>query len=233
MYNERKTFSPLKPILEIACFNFESTVIAEQGGADRIELCEDFSGGGVTPNHELFIKVKKELSIPVFVMIRPRPGNFVYTDEEFEQMKKDIRFFKEHGVNGIVFGILKEDQEIDVEKNADLVKLASPLSCTFHRAFDDVPDIGKSLEMIIKCGFLRILTSGGKSSALAGSDDISKLVEQANKRIIIIPGGGVRSKNIFEIKSKTLANEFHSSAIIKEDIADLLEVKLLNHTLAK
>jgi copper homeostasis protein len=218
----------LKPTLEIACFNFESAIIAERGGADRIELCEDFFNGGISPPPELYIKVKKNLKIPVFVMIRPRSGNFVYSDVEFMKMKKEIISFKELGAEGFVFGILKENGEIDINRNTELVRLASPLSCTFHRAFDCAPDPLKSMEDIITCGFSRILTSGSQKTALNGISILSELIKNSHARIIIMPGGGIRSQNIIQIRETTGAFELHSSGIIEGEVADLNEIRSLN-----
>jgi copper homeostasis protein len=214
--------------LEIACFNFQSAVIAQLGGADRIELCENQHLGGTTPSFELIKQVRKAITIDFRVMIRNRGGNFFYSEEEFEMMKQDIIRFKILDVNGFVFGMLNDKNEIDVERNKVLVQLASPLKCTFHKAFDEVENEIDSLEKIIDCGFDTLLSSGKKQNALNGSQLISDLIKQANNRIIIMPGGGVRSENIFELKNKTKAIFFHSSAI-KTDlgIADLEEIKRL------
>ena len=214
--------------LEIACFNLQSALHAQAGGADRIELCIDQPLGGITPDIDLIIQVRKEISIDMNVMIRCRGGNFIYSNDEFEKMKMDIIRFKNLGINGFVFGLLTEENEIDIERNKILVQLSSPLKCTFHKAFDEVNDPNSSLEKIIDCGFDTLLTSGKNENALAGSLLISELNKQANYRITIMPGGGVRSSNILELKMNTQANWFHSSALIdSSEIASINEVKLL------
>jgi len=200
--------------LEIACFNLESALIAQNAGADRVELCADMSVGGTTPNFEITKQVRELLTIDLNVMIRPRGGNFVYTDVEFQQMKNEILKFKEIGVNGFVFGILHEDNSIHTAQNTELVTLAKPFPCTFHRAFDEVENAFQSLEDIIACGFQTILTSGQKLNVVEGVNRLTELVSKANNRIIIMPGGGLRSTNIEFLQEKTGATFYHSSAII-------------------
>lgn len=214
--------------LEIACFNFQSAINAQLGGADRIELCADKHLAGTTPSIELIQQVIKEISIDLHVMIRYRGGNFFYSDEEFEIMKQDIIRFKNLGINGFVFGMLTDKNEIDVERNKILVQLASPLKSTFHKAFDEVENTTESLAKLIDCGFDTLLTSGKKEKAVDGSTLISDLIKQAKNRITIMPGGSVRSINIFDLKNKTHAIFFHSSALnISSEIADLEEIKIL------
>ena len=213
--------------LEIACFNLESALIAQQGGADRIELCDDFSSGGITPNYGTFLAARKLIHIPLFVMIRPRAINFIYTDNEFEQMKKDILYFKKMKADGFVFGILNEDGSVAVDKNKALVELAKPLPCSFHRAFDVSKNLQQNLEDVIACGFKTILTSGLTKAAMDGIENLIELLKQSNNRITIMPGGGVRSSNLELLKSKVETPYYHSSAIVKNDRADLEEVKLL------
>jgi len=199
--------------LEIAVFNYESAVIAEQCGADRIELCENYSAGGITPQPELIRKVKSKLKIPARIMIRPRAGNFIYNDSEFEEMKNSINHCSVLGMDGVVFGVLEENNLIDKRRCTELVQLAKPMHATFHRAFDEVKNPVEALEEIIECGFDRILTSGQKQTAVEGAKIISELIIQAKERIIIMPGGGVRAENILEIKNRTGAKEFHSAAV--------------------
>lgn len=199
--------------LEIACFNLASALIAQENGADRVELCDGLDVGGTTPSFETVIKATAFLTIDLYVMIRPRGGNFVYTDEEFDQMKKEIQEFKKMNVNGFVFGILNEDKSINVTQNKALVDLVKPFPCTFHRAFDEVSDAMKSLEQIIDCGFTTILTSGQKPNVTEGVNQLATLVQKANNRIVIMPGGGLRSSNIGFIQQEAKANWFHSSAI--------------------
>lgn len=199
--------------LEIACFNLKSALIAQENGADRIELCAGIEVGGTTPNPMDIINARKFISSDLFVMIRPRGENFIYSDEEFAQMKLNILHIKSLNVNGFVFGILNEENEIDIEKNSELVALAKPFPCTFHRAFDEVLDYEQALEAVISCGFQTILTSGLAENVLEGINPLSKLVEKANNRIVIMPGGGLRSTNIEQIQEKTKAVFYHSSAI--------------------
>lgn len=199
--------------LEIACFNLDSAIIAQENGADRVELCAEMEVGGTTPNFEITKQARQLLTIDLNVMIRPRGGNFVYSDAEFQQMKSEILQFKEIGVNGFVFGILTENNSINIAQNAELVELAKPFPCTFHRAFDVVLDAFQSLEEIIECGFQTILTSGQQPNVMEGVNQLAELVSKANNRIVIMPGGGLRSSNIEFIQEKTNAKFYHSSAI--------------------
>lgn len=218
--------------LEIACFTIESAIIAQQNGADRVELCFDRNVGGITPSFETAASVRTALSIDLYVMIRPRAGDFVYSDEEFEQMKIQIEQFKKLKVDGFVFGMLKENGSIAVQQNKELVNLAHPFPCTFHRAFDVVKNVFESLESVIECGFTTILTSGQKENVVEGIAVLSELVEKANHRITIMPGGGLRATNIKMLKEKTKANSYHSSAIVDSgEIANKKEVKALKANL--
>lgn len=199
--------------LEIACFNLDSALIAQENGADRVELCAEMEVGGTTPDVEITKQVRELLTTDLNVMIRPRGGNFVYSDVEFQQMKNEILQFKEIGINGFVFGILNENNSIHTAQNTELVALAKPFPCTFHRAFDEVLDAFQSLEDIIACGFQTILTSGQKPNVMEGANRLAELVEKANNRIVIMPGGGLRSTNIEFLQEKTGATFYHSSAI--------------------
>jgi copper homeostasis protein len=221
-----------KDQLEIACFNLQSALIAEANGADRIEFCDRMNEGGTTPDFEITKIAKEKLSIPLYVMIRPRGGDFVYADVEFNQMKAEILQFKKLEIDGFVFGVLKKDATIDKEKNAALVALANPIPCTFHRAFDVTLAVFQSLEEVIDCGFKTILTSGQEATVVDGMNTLVQLVEKANNRIIIMPGGGLRSSNIKSLKEKTKAVFYHSSAIIDtSETANGDEVKLLKSNL--
>ncbi|CAM6129563.1 unnamed protein product [Calypogeia fissa] len=216
--------------LEIACFNAASVLVADSSGADRTEFCADRASGGVTPSLSALQEVKGKCKKPIHVMIRPRGGDFVYTDAEFDQMKSDIRNIMDLGgiPSGFVFGILDENREVDIERNAELVTLARPLLCTFHRAFDEIQDMEKALEDVISCGFSTILTSGGGSEAVAGADVLGSLVLNAKGRIAIMPGGGVRSTNLKLLIDKTGADWYHSSAISGSgEDADEMEIRRL------
>lgn len=199
--------------IEIACFNPESAMIAFENGADRIELCDGLSEGGTTPDFETVKQLRGKISIPIFVMIRPRGGDFTYSDEEFEQMKADLIQLKSLNVDGFVFGILDEKDEVNIDQNRQLVKLAETYPCTFHRAFDRAEGLETSLEKVIGCGFTTILTSGQKTNVSEGKENLKKLVELSGSRIEILVGGGLRSSNIEEIREYTKAQYFHSSAI--------------------
>jgi copper homeostasis protein len=200
--------------IEIACFNPQSAITAFDSGADRIELCDGLSEGGTTPDFEIVKQLRNKIEIPVFVMIRPRGGDFTYSDAEFEQMKSEIIMMKSLKVDGFVFGILDENDEVDIERNKALVELAKPYPCTFHRAFDRAKGLYNSLEQVIGCGFKTILTSGQKPNVSEGKENLKTLVELSNGRIEILIGGGLRSTNIQEIRDFTGAGYFHSSAII-------------------
>ena len=199
--------------LEIACFNIEAAKIAQEYGADRVELCAEMEVGGTTPSIEDIKSTRELLTIELNVMIRPRGGNFVYSTDEFIQMKKDIEDIKALGVDGLVFGILNEDNTVNVSQNKELVELAYPLPCTFHRSFDDISDIEISLGEVIACGFKTILTSGCEPNVDNGLENLSTLVKLADNRIVIMPGGGLRSTNVGKVLRETGATYFHSSAI--------------------
>lgn len=218
--------------LEIACFNLNSAVIAQKNGADRVELCTEMEVGGTTPNFEITKQVRNLITIDLNVMIRSRGGNFVYSDAEFQHMKNEILQYKEIGINGFVFGILNENNSVNTIQNKELVELAKPIPCTFHRAFDEVSDAFQSLEDIIECGFQTILTSGQQPNVMEGTNRLAELVSKANNRIAIMPGGGLRSTNIEFIQEKTKATFYHSSAITDgSETANAEEIKQLKSKL--
>lgn len=204
-------------ILEIAVFNFQSAVSAQEAGADRLELCDNIFEGGTTTSYGILKKIKQHISIPVHPIIRPRGGDFLFTDDEFEIMKLDILLCKSLGYEGIVIGLLKNDASIDIDKTSILVELSYPMEVTFHRAFDRAKNPLQSLENIINCGCQRLLTSGQMPFANEGKHLIKQLITQADDRIIIMPGSGVRSNNIQEIIDATSATEIHSSASKKNN----------------
>ena len=199
-------------ILEIAVFNIQSALLAVEAGADRLELCENPVEGGTTPSYGTLKIVRKKVSIPVFPIIRPRGGDFLYTDEEFEVIKKDLLLCKELQFEGVVIGSLNADGTINKEHTQRLVEYAYPMEVTFHRAFDRAIDPLNALEALIDCGCSRILTSGQVPDAFNGKELIKTLIEKAGDRIIIMPGSGVRSSNIVELTQFTGAIELHSSA---------------------
>ena len=199
-------------ISEVCANSYESAINAEKGGAQRIELCENLSVGGLTPNFVLAKKVISELTIPVFILIRPRDGDFNYSAEEFVQIKKDIILFKDLGCKGIVSGILTKDKNIDIKRTRELIELSRPLEFTFHRAFDEVLNPIDGLYKLIEIKSNRLLTSGQKNTAIDGIELIQKLIKISNKKIIIMPGSGINSENITEFK-KIESKEIHGSFI--------------------
>ena len=204
-------------LLEIAVFNYKSAVFAEEAGADRIELCADAFEGGTTQSYGVLKMVREKISIPVFPIIRPRGGDFLFSEEEFQIMKKEIALCKELQFEGVVIGALHSDGSIHKEYTAALTELAYPLDVTFHRAFDRAKDPLQALEDIIDCGCTRILTSGQVPNAFDGKELIKELIIKAADRIIIMPGSGVRSENISLLANDTGAVEFHSSARMNID----------------
>ena len=203
--------------LEIIGFNIESCIATQNAGADRIELCDGPGEGGTTPSYGFIKTARKVLDIDLYVMIRPRGGDFLYSDEEFEIMKTDVAVCKEIGCDGIVFGILTTDGKVDKKRCKEIIELAYPLEATFHRAFDRVADPFEALEDVIELGFERILTSGLKPKAEEGRQTIFELISKADDRIIIMPGSGITSENIISIVESTGARELHSSASFFEE----------------
>jgi len=199
-----------KTLLEISVESVEAAAAAERGGADRIELCGRLSVGGLTPQLALIRAVRQQIRIPIFVMIRPRPGDFVYSPAEFAQMKKSVAAATDSGVSGLVLGILKPNRTVDIDRTRELVRLAQPLPVTFHRAFDACPDLSQALEDVVPPGATRILTSGGAASALEGAAKIKALVASAGGRVTIVPGAGINAGNILQLAAATQAREFHS-----------------------
>ncbi|PNQ74042.1 copper homeostasis protein CutC [Hanstruepera neustonica] len=198
-------------LLEICANSYQSAISAQEAGAHRIELCSELSVGGITPSYGLIKQVVAALSIPVYVLIRPRSGNFCYSSAEFEIMKQDIEVCKALGVQGIVSGVLKEDNTIDIKRTQELIKWADPLPFTYHRAFDCVPNPEQALEALINLGVNRILTSGQQSKAINGMQLLSDLKEQAKNNITILVGSGINPENAADFK-KAGFEEIHASA---------------------
>ena len=197
--------------LEICANSYQSVMNAQDSGAQRVELCAELSVGGITPSYGFLKKVSEETSIPVNVLIRPRSGNFHYSEEEFSLMKDNIKLCKELGFNGIVSGVLNSDNSIDIARTKELIKLTKPLSFTFHRAFDCVENSKKALEILIDLGVDSILTSGKKEKAAQGIELLKELKQLAKRRIIILPGSGINSDNAQLFKEAGF-REIHSSA---------------------
>lgn len=197
--------------LEICANSFQSAKNAQEAGAHRIELCSELSVGGITPSYGLIKKVMEKLHIETYVLIRPRSGNFTYSKEEFDIIKQDIQICKDMGCAGIVSGVLNEDNSLDKTRTKELIELSKPLTFTFHRAFDCVPNPIKTLEQLINLGVDRILTSGQEPSAEKGLELLKKLLEKAADKITILPGGGINPKNAILFKEAGFT-EIHASA---------------------
>jgi copper homeostasis protein len=197
-------------VIEIATTDYTTTKSAVEGGADRIELCAALSEGGTTSSFAIIKKCKENFEVPIFPIVRPRGGDFYYSDEELDIMLNEILLIKQLGCEGIVIGLLNRDGEIPLKKTAKFIETAYPMEVSFHRAFDRCADPIKALHQLEELGCQRILTSGQKPTAIEGIDLIKKLVAEA-KDIIIMPGSGVRKENIKQIATETGAVEFHSS----------------------
>ncbi|MGI4897015.1 MAG: copper homeostasis protein CutC [Janthinobacterium lividum] len=198
--------------IEICAGSIKSALAAQQGGAYRVELCDNLKEGGTTPSYGMLLLARKNLSIKLFPIIRPRGGDFLYSDLEFEVMKTDIIQCRELSCDGVVFGILKKNGQIDVERCLELKQAAGNMDTTFHRAFDRCKNPFQALEEIIEMGFERILTSGQENTAIKGASMIAKLIKKANGRISIMPGAGIRPDNLQELIQLTGATEYHTSA---------------------
>jgi len=197
--------------LEICANSYQSAFNAQNSGADRIELCSELSVGGVTPSYAVLKKVSKEINIPVHVLIRPRSGDFYYSEPEFEVMKEDIQMCIKLGFNGIVSGVLNPDNTIDIKRTKELIEISKPLSFTFHRAFDCALNPKKALEELIDLEVHRILTSGQKEKAIDGIALLKELKIMAQNKLIILPGSGINASNVLLFK-KVGFKEIHTSA---------------------
>jgi copper homeostasis protein len=226
---------PTEPLLEITVETLDAALAAERGGADRIELCAELNHGGLTPSLATMRKLHEELEIPVFPIIRPRAGDFVYSEKEFAVMKRDISQARDLGMDGVVFGILRVDCSVDVERTAELVQWARPLEVTFHRAFDCTPDPFVALKDIISASATRVLTAGGAVIAPEGLIALRKLVDAAADRIVIMPGGGLDAANICRIAVATGAREFHSGlgSVLPYGSSDLVKFAAEIHTMKR
>ena len=197
-------------ILEISVESVAAAMAAERGGAQRIEFCANARESGTTPSDELLRAVRERVRLPILSMVRPRAGDFVYSDAEFEIMRRDIQAAKEFQMDGVVLGLLEADGRIDVERSAQLVEQARPLPVTYHRAFDESRDLQKSLEDVIKTGAARLLTSGGRRTAPEALGVLAELVRIAGERLIVMPGSGIHAGNIRKVARTTGAREFHA-----------------------
>lgn len=205
-----------KYIIEIATSDFSTTRSAVEGGADRIELCANLAEGGTTPSYGTILQCREAFPVLLYPIIRPRGGDFLYTDEEFAIMMEDVKICKQLGCDGVVTGLLNSDGGIDIKRSAALVKAAYPLGVTFHRAFDRCANPFEAIEHLVEIGCERILTSGQRPTVNDGVELIAELNRMAGHRIHIMPGSGVRKENIRMIAEKTGCTEFHSSLRGKE-----------------
>ena len=203
-------------MIEICLEDVQSVLAAQKGGADRVELCSDLFEGGLTPSLGTVLTAKRLSSIPINCMIRPRGGDFCYSDLEFEAMKEDINAFKKAGVNGIVFGILTPEGDVDLNRSRQIIELARPLSVTFHRAFDMTRDPYKALEDLIALGVDRVLTSGQEATVSEGLDLLADLVRIAGDRIIVMPGCGISERNFKKVHERIRAKEYHVHVPMEE-----------------
>jgi copper homeostasis protein len=219
--------SSQKIVLEICAYSIDDAVSAQAAGTDRVELCANRAEAGTTPARDDIGVARKKLNVKLYVMIRPRGGDFVYSEAEFAAMKRHIEICRTVGIDGVVLGILLPNGAIDKMRCSELLKLARPMEVTFHRAFDVAADPVQALEDIIEIGCQRILTSGQANSAMEGAEAIAKLVQQARERITIISGGGIRAENLAQLMRVTGAREFHTAAYTGEqqDHNQILEMR--------
>ncbi len=198
-----------RPLIEICLESATSVLRAQEGGADRVELCSDLFEGGCTPSVGTFRVAKRLAGIPINVMIRPRGGDFCYSDDEFAVMMEDVKVFKAEGANAVVFGILTPDGEIDMERSARVIEAARPMKVTFHRAFDMTRDAFGALEKLVRLGVDRVLSSGQEATVAEGADLLAELVKRAAGRIIVMPGCGISERNFKKLDEKIKASEYH------------------------
>ena len=201
-------------VLEVCADSVESALAAQRGGAHRIELCSGLVEGGTTPSSGLISTVRSRVSIPIYVMVRPRGGDFCYGNDDFETMEQDVLNAKQLGADGVVLGILKEDGHVDVERARHLVYLARPLQTTFHRAFDMTCNLGESLDAVIAAGVDRVLTSGGEQRVEHGTSMVKALNIAGCGRIAIMAGGGINDANVHLVIAATGVREIHASAAV-------------------
>lgn len=200
-------------LLELAAFNLDSCRIATNVGVDRLELCENYTNGGITPTLDYFKEARRLFPADIFVMIRPREGNYVFSDEEFEEMLISLEQFKKAGANGFVSGFFTDNEIINISQLLRFVEICYPLPVTFHRSFDLLIDWKSGLDQLIECGCKRLLTSGDGKTAFEGRSRLKEMKEYVKERLIILPGGGIRSSNLQEIINTCHPREVHSAAL--------------------
>lgn len=211
--------------IEICASTIQSAVNAKVGGATRIEICDNLEGGGTTPSYATIKYCVKELGLETNVLVRPRAGDFFYSEEEFEVICNDVEMCKELGANSVVVGFLKENGELDAERLVKVVKLASPMKVVCHRAFDACVNKEEAIEQIINAGCSKVLTSGGAPTSEEGIDGLAKIVKQVNGRIGVIAASGVTSENVIKIVKGTGVKEVHGPCKVLIDTYSLTSVK--------
>ncbi|GKU27036.1 copper homeostasis protein CutC [Clostridium folliculivorans] len=204
-----------KMLIEVCCGSVDDAIEAERGGADRIELNSNVMYGGLTPSAGSILEAKERLSIPVVVMIRPREGGFCYTEEEFRVMEKDVKVALQCGADGIVFGILKEDGRIDVDRCKRIVELAGDKEVIFHRAIDVVPDVFEALDILIDLGVKRVLTKAQENTIEDGYELLMKMIDYCGDRLEILPGG-IKIHNVEEYAPKLGCDQIHIASFIEQ-----------------
>jgi copper homeostasis protein len=197
------------PLLEVSVEGVDGLIVSQENGADRVELCASVLEGGITPSIGIVRQALRRARIPMFVIVRPRGGDFLYSEDEYESMRQDIMTCQQLGVPGVVTGCLTSDGQVDEQRTAELLRLARPMSVTFHRAFDMVRNQEEALEALIRLGVDRVLTSGQRATAIEGAGNLKRLGETAKKRIIVMPCGSVRASNIAQVIRETGLREFH------------------------
>lgn len=205
-------------LLELATFNIESVHIAVAAGVHRLELCEDYTFGGVTPSLPYFREARKVFKKEIFVMIRPRAGSFVYSADEFNTMLADVEKFKSIGADGFVSGCMSDDQTINESQLAQFVSACNPLPFTYHRSFDGILDWKKGLDILVKFGCTRLLTSGDGKTAAEGARRLKEMMDYVEGKLIILPGGGVRSTNLQQLLDACQPGEIHTAGILPENL---------------
>lgn len=216
-------------LLEVCAYNVQSCLVAARAGAGRIELCSNPAEGGVTPSAGLIAYVIEQVPIPAYIMIRPRGGSYLYDAHDLAIIKKDIIRCREMGCKGIATGVQMADRRLNADAMARIVEWAGPMEVTCHKVFDETPNAFEALDVLIAAGVRRVLTSGLEKTATDGAPLLKQLVDNAQGRIVIMPGGSVRSGNVAALAAATGAVEFHSSAITERggQLANEEEVKLL------
>lgn len=222
-------------LLEISVGSVEAAAAAERGGADRLELCREQNVGGLTPSAQMMKEAREKVRIPIYAMIRPRAGDFVYSEEEFAAMREEILLAQRLAMDGVVLGVLTNERRVDVARTRELVEMAEKLEVTFHRAVDETEDLLGALEQIVETGAERILTSGGKATALEGAETIARMITKAKGRIGILPGAWIHAGNIREVARKIGAAEYHAalSSVVAKPVENLEQFELAVRALAQ